>query len=72
MDTPMSYLVAVTYEDGYWLAEGTDPSFATFARTLTTLRDHVADALALAEECDRIDRGEPDPHVDRTSIDCRF
>ena len=68
----MTYLVNVIYEDGYWQADGDDPNFATFARTLPKLREYVADAIALAEECDRIDAGEADPHVDRGSIQFEF
>jgi hypothetical protein len=72
MDAPMTYVVNVTYEDGYWLADGNDPSFATFARTLTKLREHVADAIALSLEVDRMDAGEKDPHVDRGSVRVEF
>lgn len=66
------YTVTVTLEEGQWLADVNGVPAHTFARTLDKLRERVADALALWEEVERIDRGERDPHVDRGSISFRF
>jgi hypothetical protein len=66
------YIAVVTREDGYWLADVDEVHGCTFARTLPKLREYVADVIALAEECDRIDAGEPDPHVDRNSVQFEF
>ena len=66
------YIAIVTREDGYWLADVDEVHGCTFARTLPKLREYVADVIALAEECDRIDAGEADPHVDRGSVQFEF
>jgi predicted RNase H-like HicB family nuclease len=70
--TTSPYTVTVTLEDGRWLADVDAIPAHTFARTLGKLRERVADAIALWEEGERIDRGERDPQVDRGSVEFRF
>jgi predicted RNase H-like HicB family nuclease len=69
MSDERTFTAVVRREDDFWLADV--PALRgvhTFARTLAKLREHLADAIALWLEADRIDRGEPDPHVDRSTI----
>jgi predicted RNase H-like HicB family nuclease len=70
MTDERAFTAVVRREEGLWLADVPDlPGVHTFARTLATLRDHLADAIALWLETQRIDAGERDPHVDRGSVD---
>ena len=69
MTDNLTYSATVWREDGYWLADV--PALRgvhTYARTLSKLRAHLADAIALWLEVERMDAGESDPHVDRDSI----
>jgi predicted RNase H-like HicB family nuclease len=69
MSDDRTFTAIVRREDDYWLADVPALSGVhTFARTLAKLREYLADAIALWLEVERIDRGEPDPHVDRSSI----
>jgi predicted RNase H-like HicB family nuclease len=65
MSDERAFTAVVQRENDYWLADVPALSGVhTFARTLAKLREHLADAIALWLEVERIDRGELDPHVD--------
>jgi predicted RNase H-like HicB family nuclease len=67
------YEVVVRREDGVWLAVVPElPGVHTFARTLPRLREHLADAIAVWLELERMDAGERDPHVDRGAVKTAF
>jgi predicted RNase H-like HicB family nuclease len=56
-------------ESGNWIASV--PALRgvhTHARSLSSLRSYLQDAIALWLEVDLLDAGEPDPHIDRDSI----
>jgi predicted RNase H-like HicB family nuclease len=44
----------------------------THARTLASLRTYLQDAIALWLEVERLDAGDPEPHVDRSDILVEF
>lgn len=56
-------------ESGNWVAAVPElRGVHTHARTLTSLRIHLKDAIALWLEVERLDAGEHDPHVDRNHV----